>query len=127
MYTQIWNKYLPVIRILMKRAASGEQQLNLNLSDFERSGATRKSGYKFNILFCNGRVDNVISAWPIAKDLAATLLQDAAAMELLSGNDYQVSMTAKFQLGIKLMARTPLAGEAVPAAQPEEAGAPVAA
>ena len=81
MYTQIWNKYLPVIRILMKRAAASEQQLNLNVSDFERTGATRKSGYKFNILFCNGRVDNVISDYPIAKDLAATLLQDASAMD----------------------------------------------
>lgn len=125
MYTQIWNKYLPVIRILMKRAAASEQLLNLNASDFERSGATRKSGYKFNIFFCNGRVDNVISAWPIARDLADTLLQDAAAKELLSGNDYQISMSAKFQLGIKLMARPSLSGEVVAAAQEEEAGAPV--
>ena len=126
MYTQIWNKYLPVIRILMKRAVASEQLLDLNQSDFERSGATRKSGYKFNILFCNGRVDNVISAWPIARDLADTLLQDVAAKELLAGNDFQISMSAKFQLGIKLMARAPQQEEAVPAAEPEETVAPVA-
>ena len=105
MYTQIWNKYLPIIRILLKRSATEEQSLKLNTSDFEKAGSTRKSGYKFNIHFSNGRVDNVISTSPLAKDLAATLLQDPMVKELFKKNEYQVSMNTKFQLFIKMTAK----------------------
>jgi hypothetical protein len=103
MYIQTWNKYLPIIKILLKRSVTGEQSLSLNIPDFEKAGAGRKTGYKFNIQFSKGRVDNVISASPIAKDLATVLLQDKAVKELFIQNDYHVSMNTKFQLGIKLI------------------------
>lgn len=103
MHTQIWNKYLPIIKILLKRSASADQLLDLNLTDFERAGIARKSGYKFTIQFSNGRVDNVISSVPLAKDLANALLEDAAVKELLQKNDYQVSMNPKYQIGIKFV------------------------
>ena len=111
MYTQIWNKYLPIIRILLKRAAGSEQSLNLNATDFERAGATRKSGYKFHINFVNGRVDNIISASPMARDLADVLLQDALVKELFGKADYFFTMDAKFNLGIRFAARPEVAGE----------------
>ena len=111
MYTQIWNKYLPIIRILLKRSTTGDQLLNLNVTDFERAGAARKSGYKFAINFVNGRVDNIISASPLAKDLAAVLLEDAVVKDLFSRNDYDVTMNAKFHLGIKYHARPVVADE----------------
>lgn len=111
MYTQIWNKYLPIIRILLKRSTGSDQTLNLNATDFERAGATRKSGYKFHINFVNGRVDNIISASPIARDLADVLLQDALVKELFSRADYYVTMDAKFNLGIRFAARPEVAGE----------------
>ena len=117
MYTQIWNKYLPIIRILMKRAVTSDQLLDMNVTDFERSGVARKSGYKFTILFNNGRLDNVISSSPLAKDLSDTLLQDPVVKELLSRNNYQINMTTKFQLGIKYSPREPQLEEAVPAHQ----------
>ncbi|HEY1112789.1 MAG TPA: hypothetical protein VGE66_04490 [Chitinophagaceae bacterium] len=110
MNTQIWAKYLPIIKILMKRSAGGDQVLNLNLTDFERAGMARKSGYKFTIQFSNGRVDNVISAIPLAKDLATALLEDAAVKELLLQNDYHISLNPKYQLGIKFIPR-PDAGD----------------
>lgn len=111
MYTQIWNKYLPIIRILLKRSTGSDQTLNLNSTDFERAGATRKSGYKFHINFVNGRVDNIISASPIARDLADVLLQDAMVKELFSRADYYFTMDAKFNLGIRFAARPEVAGE----------------
>lgn len=105
MYTQIWSKYLPIIRILLKKSAANDQVLNLNITDFERAGLARKAGYKFNILFSNGRVDNIISTSELAKDLASELLQDAVVKELFARNDYQISMNAKFQLSIKFIAK----------------------
>jgi hypothetical protein len=104
MYTQIWNKYLPIIRILMKKSVAGDQTLNMNLIDFERAGVARKSGYKFLIQLSNGRVDNVISSSELAKDLASVLLQDEVVKDLCTRNDYHISMNAKYQLGIKFIA-----------------------
>jgi hypothetical protein len=111
MYTQTWLKYLPIIKILLKRSVNGHQLLNLNTSDFEKLGATRKAGYKFNIQFSNGRVNNVISSSEMAKDLSSVLLEDKTVKELFTQNDYQVDMNAKFQLGIKFIPKA--------AAQPE--------
>jgi hypothetical protein len=105
MYTQTWNKYLPIIRILLKRAASGDQVFALNMPDFEKAGTTRrKTGFKFNLHFVNGRPDNVILQ-AISKDLATILMHDEMVKELFTHNDYSISMNPKFQLGIKCVPR----------------------
>ncbi len=107
MYTHIWLKYLPIIKILMKRSASGSQHLDLNRIDFERAGTGRKSGYKFTIELTNGRVANVISNSPLAPDLATVILQDDAIKTLLATNNYHVSLNTKFQLTIKNVSPQP--------------------
>ncbi len=101
MYVAIWNKYLPIIRILIKRSLTAEQALDLNRIDFERAGSGRKAGYKFNIEFRNGRVANIISNIPLAADLASAMLDDAATKAILTGNEYHISLNTKFQLSIK--------------------------
>lgn len=116
MYTQIWNKYLPIIRILVKKSMTAEQVFNLNAIDFERVGAARKAGYKFNIQFSGGRVSNVISDSPMAKDLAYTLLQDEVFKALATENEYSITMNTKYQLTIKCTAKAPQV-EATPEAE----------
>jgi len=101
MYTHIWNKYLPIIKILLKRSSNGDQVLDLNRIDFERAGTGRKAGYKFTIEFINARVGNVISSSPLALDLAAVLLQDESVKSIIAGGNYHVSLNTKFQLSIK--------------------------
>jgi hypothetical protein len=117
MFTQTWNKYLPIIHILMKRAATGDQLLDMNATDFERAGAGRKSGYKFSIRFRDGRLDTMVSSVPLARDLAATLLPDPRVKELIDQNDYEFSLSAKFQLSIRFIPRVPIAGEVAPVQQ----------
>lgn len=122
MNTQIWGKYLPIIRILMKRSAGGDQVLDLNLTDFERAGIARKSGYKFTIQFSHGRVDNVISSVPLARDLATALQEDPDIKSLLLQNDYHISMNPKYQIGIKFIPRADEQAEAPSAAVGASAG-----
>ena len=105
MYTNVWNKYLPIIRILLKKCATADQTLDLNLPDFERAGIARKSGYKFNIVFSKGRVDNVIISSPLASNLAQVLLGDPIIKELFMKNDYHVGMNTKFQMSFKCIAQ----------------------
>jgi hypothetical protein len=101
MQTNVWLKYIPIIRILLKKAKSGDQNLSLNISDFERAGVARKSGYKFEIKFSKGRVDNVIIDSPLASILAQSLLAEPAIKELFQQNDYSISLNTKFQLTMK--------------------------
>jgi hypothetical protein len=103
MYKQVCNKYLPVIRILIKRSLSADQTLNLNATDFERASAGRKAGYKFSMGFSNGRLSSTVSTSPVAKDLQETLLQDELIKDCFKQNDYLVEMTPKFLLTIKAL------------------------
>jgi hypothetical protein len=107
MYTHIWSKYLPIIKILLKRSANNDQTLELNRIDFERAGSGRKAGYKFNIEFSKGRVKNVISGSPLASDLAVVLQQDGLMKNMFSENDYQLTLNTKFQLSIKNLTQKP--------------------
>jgi hypothetical protein len=107
MYTNIWNKYLPVVKILLKRSKGGEQQLAINQSDFEKAGLARKTGNKFSLLFKNGRVDNVVIASPVASELASNLMQDETVKALLQEHDYQISMNTKYQMSIVQLDKEP--------------------
>ena len=101
MYTKVWAKYLPVIRIVLKRSLTSEQILSLNAPDFERAGMTRKSGYKFLIKFKEGKMGNVIIDLPLASSLASALLHDEAIKDLLKQNEFHISLNPKFELTIK--------------------------
>jgi hypothetical protein len=115
MYTQAWSKYVSVLHILLKRAIASEQTFDLNVADFKRSGATRKSGYKFEVVFNGGR-PATIQASDIAKDFVTVLLENPKTLELLQAHNYTFTMNTKFQLQIKHIAKE----EAVEEPQPEE-------
>lgn len=102
MLTNIWNKYLPVIKILLKRSSKqGEQLLAINQSDFERAGLARKSGNKFSLLFKHGKVDNVVMPSPIAAELAAGLLNNEDTKALLAEHDFRIALDTKYKLHIE--------------------------
>jgi len=104
MYTQTWTKYLPVIRILLKRAVTEDQTFQLNTSDFQKAATVRKTGHKFTIGFSNGKTENSIGLPDIAKNLSSVLLFDPAAKELLKQNEYTISFDAKCQLILRKVA-----------------------
>ena len=101
MLTNIWNKYLPVIKILIKRSKNGEQKLAINESDFQRAGLGRKTGNKFSLVLKKGKVDNVVIPSPVAAELASDLLHDEAAKALLIEHDYSITMDTKYMLRIE--------------------------
>lgn len=101
MYTNVWLKYLPVLRIVLKRSLAAEQQLALNAPDFGRAGYTRKSGYKFLLKIKDARLSNVIVDMPVASTLATALLDDKAIRELLLANEFHISLNTKYELSVK--------------------------
>ena len=107
MYVAIWNKYLPIIRILLKRAVTADQTLDLNRIDFERAGSGRKAGYKFLIEFNKGKVGNIISGIPLAADLAFIMQEDSATKSILLLNNYHIALNTQFKLSIKFTGANP--------------------
>jgi uncharacterized protein YaiE (UPF0345 family) len=101
MYTNVWAKYLPVIRIVMKRSLVSEQVLALNVQDFERAGLIRKSGYKFQISFKNGKPVNVVINLPLASSLSVLMMEDEGVQTLIANSEFQITMNSKFELNIK--------------------------
>lgn len=101
MYTNVWSKYLPIIRIVMKRSMTTEQIVALNAPDFERAGMKRKSGYKFSFGLKNGKLKNVIIDLPLASSLASVLLEDKAVNELIQTSEFFFSLSPKYELTIR--------------------------
>ncbi|TCJ13592.1 hypothetical protein EPD60_12400 [Flaviaesturariibacter flavus] len=104
MYINIWQKYLPVIRIVMKRALAGDQVLKLNVQDFERLGLTRKAGYKFSLGVSNGKLTNVIVDFPFAAALGQVLVEDETVRTISANCAYTLSLSPRFELSVSRVA-----------------------
>jgi hypothetical protein len=109
MYIQTWNKYLPVIKILLKRSLNSEQKLDMNGTDFQRAAAGKKTKYNFSVFLVRARAQNGDTIPPIAKDLITVLQQDDTTFKFLRIHDVEFTMSSNFQLLIKNT--TPAASE----------------
>jgi hypothetical protein len=103
MFNQILKKYLPIIAILMKRTANGEQQsLKMNQLDFARAAGGRKIKFNFNNLhLINGKINYTLKITPLATELALLLQSDATINGLLKLQSFEFSMGNDFMLLIK--------------------------
>lgn len=100
-YLTTWKRYLPVIRLHLKKSLTEEQQFKLNIQDFESAGDRGKSGYMFNIQLENGKVINNIGGSPVARDLFEALKSDDAIKAILQDKSVKISVGKSFVLSIK--------------------------
>ena len=101
MFFPTWNKYLPVIKILLKRSAHGEQKLDMNQSDFQRAAGGRKVKFTFSVKLINGRVQNGDDCPPLAKDLITALQGNEVTNKFIRANEFVFTMNSDFQLLIR--------------------------
>jgi len=85
MFSQAWNIYLPIIKILLKRSAGADQTLDMNRTDFERAAGGRKAKLTFSISLYKGPI----------------LQEDEVTRRLIREYDFEFSMNTSFQLTIK--------------------------
>ncbi|EOR94452.1 hypothetical protein ADIARSV_2298 [Arcticibacter svalbardensis MN12-7] len=100
-YLTTWKKYIPVIRLHLKKSLTGEQSFKLNITDFESAGDRGKSGYTFNIALENGKVTNNISGSAVARDLFEALKSDETIKAMLLEKNVKISVGKSFLLTIK--------------------------
>ena len=110
MFIHTWKKYLPVIKILLKRSVNGEQTLDMNKSDFERAAGGKKVKFTFSVALINGRLTGTENSPPLAKDLIAILQEDSSINKFLRRSELEFNMNSNFQLVIR---------NNTPAAEPE--------
>lgn len=101
MFFQTWVKYIPVLRILLKRSLSDEQTLEMNSSDFHRASGGRRIKYNFSFALHHGKLQNLESAPPLGRDLIEALQGDATAWKFVKENHLEFTLNKNFQLQIK--------------------------
>lgn len=102
MFTHTWRKYLPVIIILMKKSASGQQVLKMNNSDFMRAAGGRKARLGFaSAHLNNGRIQSIKDTTPLAKDLMVLLQENDVSKKIIRTQHFEFTLNNDFQLTIK--------------------------
>ena len=101
MFIQTWSKYLPVIKILLKRSAKEQQTLDMNKSDFQRATGGKKVKFIFSVTLVNGRPREIENISPLAKDLISVLQQDETTYQFIKRKEIAFSMNNGFQLSIR--------------------------
>ncbi|MFI5185589.1 MAG: hypothetical protein ACHQF0_02625 [Chitinophagales bacterium] len=108
MFIQTWNKYLPVIRILLKRSVNAEQTLDMNESDFHRAAGGKKVKFTFSFVLIRGRLNGAENPPPpLGKDLIAVLQQDDVTHKFLRRSELAFTMNSNSQLLIKNVTPAP--------------------
>jgi hypothetical protein len=100
-YLTTWRRYIPVIRLHLKRSLTAEQSFKLNIQDFESAGDRGKSGYTFSISLENGKPTNNISGSAVARDLYEALKTDEAIKAMLQDKSVKISVGKSFLFSIK--------------------------
>lgn len=98
MYTQLWKKYLPVIRLLLKKTVDGEQKLQIYKHEFERTGARNKLGFVFTLELVNGKPINKSNTTAVASDLYGVLISNEAVAEWLKDQCVKISVGRSCEL-----------------------------
>jgi hypothetical protein len=101
MFVQTWIKYLPVLKIVLKRSVTGDQTLTMNASDFQRAAGGRKIKFSFSITLPNGRLQTMNNPPPIARELVEVLQQDDMTRQLIRQHDFEFTLSNSLQLVIK--------------------------
>jgi hypothetical protein len=109
MFLSLWTKYLPVIRIVLKKTMTEEQLLPLNKLEFQSIDNRKNANHSFNIEIINGKVQNSVGSASIGKDFFNVINNDNSINQFISNKTVWFSMGKNYQLTLK----TELAAAAV--------------
>jgi len=99
MYTYTWRKYLPLIRLLIKKSAAATQTVALNQTDFLKFSKSRKPALTFTIDIHEGKY-SVLKLPSIAAELLEILMEDPGSRTLIRAGHYNLTLAKSYQLVI---------------------------
>lgn len=103
MYTYTWKKYLPLIRILLKRSPGKATPVQLNSMDFDKERFKVRRSHAFTIDLLSGRISNIGSS-KIAQELIEIVGGDEVCHQLIKKSNYRIDFSNSCQLSIEKVA-----------------------
>jgi hypothetical protein len=97
----LWTKYLPAIRILLKKAVTEEQQITLNKIDLQAVDNRKNANFSFNLEISNGKVETAIGMPPLGKDLFKVLSDDRLVKAFMLDKKIMINMTRSTVLSFR--------------------------
>ncbi len=113
MYTQLWKKYLPVIRLLLKKTVDADQKLQIYKHEFERTGARNKLGFVFSLELVNGKPVNKTNTTAVSNDLYNVLISNEAVLEWLKDQSIKISVGRSCELVMRRIVKEVKAEEII--------------
>jgi hypothetical protein len=89
----LWTKYLPAIRILLKKAVTEEQQITLSKIELQSVDARKNVNFSFNLEISNGKIESSMGVPPMGKDLFNVLNGDALVRKFMFDKKIVIQMT----------------------------------
>jgi hypothetical protein len=100
-FSALWTKYLPVIRILLKRSINEPQQVSLGKMELQSVDNRKNANYSFNLEISKGKLENSIGGTVIGKDLYYLLSKDPVVSDFLTDKNVVIQMTRAAQLTLR--------------------------
>jgi hypothetical protein len=87
------TKYLPAIRILLKKAVNEAQKISFNKIELQSIDNRKNANFSFNMEILNGKIENSMGVPPMGKDLFAVLNSDMLTKNFMLDKKIMIQMT----------------------------------
>jgi len=89
----LWTKYLPAIRILLKKAVTEKQQITLSKMELQSIDNRKNVNFSFDLEISNGKVENSMLVPQMGKDLFSVLNGDQIVRKFMLDKKINIHMT----------------------------------
>jgi len=100
-FLSIWAKYLPAIRILLKKSVIEGQEISLGKLELQSVDNRKNANFSFSLEISKGKVENNIGTAPIGKDLFSVLSGDSIIKSFMDDKNISIQMTRASLLTLK--------------------------
>lgn len=100
-FLALWTKYLPVIRILLKKAVTEEQKIPVGKMELQSIDNRKNANFSFNLEIIKGKVENSLAVQAMGKDLFSVLNGDSAVRTFMHDKNINIQMTKASLLTIR--------------------------
>jgi hypothetical protein len=92
-FLMLWTKYLPAIRILLKKAISEKQQITLSKMELQSIDNRKNVNFSFDLEISNGKVENSMLVPQMGKDLFSVLNGDSVVRSFMADKKISIHMS----------------------------------
>lgn len=101
-FAALWVKYLPAIRILLKKSMTSEdQQITLGKLELQSVDSRKNVNFSFSLEIVRGKMQNRVDVADIGRDLFDVLSNDPVARHFMSDKTILMQMARSGLLTFK--------------------------